>query len=177
MAYPLKSVGPHEHPSAPSSLPPTPPVSTKLYPAAQPLGATATDVRIPAPLRLPTPPSMENQARRSIPNAVTWRLYISHFFSTWNSRSFEFAAVLFLASIFPKTLLPLSIYALVCSSSAICFAPLIGRTIDRRRRLPVVRFSIGKLSSFHAEQKFRTPCMRNTDFLVCIGEQLLGELW
>ena len=88
-------------------------------------------------------------AERGIPSAVTRRLYISHFLSTWNSRSFEFGAVLFLASIFPMTLLPLSIYALVRSASAIVFAPLIGRAIDRRSRLAVVRFSIGELSSLN----------------------------
>ena len=86
-------------------------------------------------LHLPSP---------SIPSAITRRLYISHFLSTWNSRSFEFGAVLFLASIFPMTLLPLSIYAVVCSASAIVLAPLIGRTIDRRSRLPVARISIGE---------------------------------
>ncbi|KAJ3979583.1 hypothetical protein F5890DRAFT_908922 [Lentinula detonsa] len=38
-------------------------------------------------------------------------LYISHFLSTWNSRVFEFGAVLYLATIYPGTLLPMSIYA------------------------------------------------------------------
>ena len=80
----------------------------------------------------------------NIPIAITRKLYISHFLSTWNSRSFEFAAVLFLASIFPMTLLPLSIYALVRSASAITIAPMVGRTIDRKSRLPVLRLSIGK---------------------------------
>lgn len=80
-----------------------------------------------------------------IPTNISRRLYTSHFLSTWNSRSFEMGAVLFLADIFPMTLLPLSIYALVRSASAILFSPTIGHTIDTRRRLPVVRFSIGKL--------------------------------
>lgn len=178
MAYTLEPVGPHEHlPTPLSSLPPTPLVSTDLYPAAQTLEATANDIRAPAAAETPdSAQHVEDHARRSIPKAVTWRLYISHFFSTWNSRSFEFGAVLFLASIFPMTLLPLSIYALVRSSSAICFAPLIGRTIDRKRRLPVVRFSIGKLFSFHIEQTFRRLCRRNIDFLVWVGEQLSAEL-
>ena len=73
---------------------------------------------------------------------VSTKLYVSHFLSTWNSRSFEFGAVLFLASIFPRTLLPLSIYALVRSSSAIVLGPAIGSTIDRSGRLGVVRGSI-----------------------------------
>ncbi|KFY71732.1 hypothetical protein V498_10133, partial [Pseudogymnoascus sp. VKM F-4517 (FW-2822)] len=39
-----------------------------------------------------------------VPTRVTNRLYISHFLSTWNSRVFEFGAALYLASIFPGTL-------------------------------------------------------------------------
>ena len=70
------------------------------------------------------------------------RLYVSHFLSTWNSRVFEFGAVLFLARIFPGTLLPPSIYALVRAASAICFAPLVGRYVDQGDRLKVVRVSI-----------------------------------
>ena len=70
------------------------------------------------------------------------RLYISHFLSTWNSRVFEFGAVLFLARIFPGTLLPPSVYALMRAASAICFAPAVGRCVDRLDRLKTVRLSI-----------------------------------
>ncbi|KAJ3728187.1 hypothetical protein DFJ43DRAFT_1085170 [Lentinula guzmanii] len=44
-------------------------------------------------------------------SSVKIPLYISHFLSTWNSRVFEFGAVLYLATIYPGTLLPMSIYA------------------------------------------------------------------
>ena len=37
------------------------------------------------------------------------RLYVSHTLSTWNSRVFEFGSVLYLASIFPGTLMPLAV--------------------------------------------------------------------
>ncbi|KIL71466.1 hypothetical protein M378DRAFT_182891 [Amanita muscaria Koide BX008] len=70
------------------------------------------------------------------------RLYVSHFFSTWNSRLFEFGATLFLATIFPGTLLPTSVYALARSLSAILFSPAVGRYIDNNNRLVVVRLSI-----------------------------------
>lgn len=73
---------------------------------------------------------------------LEYRLYISHMLSTWNSRLFEFGAVLFLASIFPKTLLPMSVYALVRSLSAIALAHPVGGWIDRGHRLHVVRASI-----------------------------------
>ncbi|KAM7196260.1 Ferroporti-1 [Naviculisporaceae sp. PSN 640] len=70
------------------------------------------------------------------------RLYTSHFLSTWNSRLFEFGSVLFLASIFPHTLQPMSIYALVRCAAAILFSQPVGHLIDRGNRLTVVRLSI-----------------------------------
>lgn len=78
----------------------------------------------------------------TIPKSLEFRLYTSHFLSTWNSRLFEFGAVLFLSSIFPDTLRPLSIYALVRGAAAIMFAQSIGSWIDRGNRLVVVRTSI-----------------------------------
>ena len=72
------------------------------------------------------------------------QLYISHFLSTWNVRGFEFGAVLFLATIFPGTLLPMSVYALVRAASAILLSPVVGRYIDSGDRLQVIRVSIGK---------------------------------
>jgi hypothetical protein len=72
-------------------------------------------------------------------------LYTSHFLSTWNSRLFEFGAFLFLANIFPQTLLPASLYALCRNASAAVAAPWIGSYIDRADRLVVVRISIGMM--------------------------------
>ncbi|KAF4544417.1 Iron-regulated transporter [Lasiodiplodia theobromae] len=77
-----------------------------------------------------------------VPMAVRKRLYVSHFLSTWNSRVFEFGAVLYLASIYPGTLLPMSVYALSRQASAIVLSPVIGRFIDNSNRLKVVRLSI-----------------------------------
>ncbi|KAF7591879.1 hypothetical protein BBP40_000922 [Aspergillus hancockii] len=73
---------------------------------------------------------------------VAHRLYISHFLSTWNSRVFEFGAVLYLASVYPGTLLPMSIYALSRGLAAIILAPAVGHYIDVGNRLQVVRLSI-----------------------------------
>lgn len=83
---------------------------------------------------------------------VRRRLYVSHFLSTWNSRMFEFGAVLFIAKIFPGTLLPVSIYAVIRAASAIVLSPAVGKYIDTKDRLKVVRLSIGKYElevSFH----------------------------
>jgi iron-regulated transporter 1 len=85
-------------------------------------------------------------SRNQVPIRITRRLYTSHFLSTWNSRVFEFGAVLYLATVFPSTLLPMSIYALTRGLSAILFAPAIGYYVDTGNRLQVVRVSISKCS-------------------------------
>ncbi|KAA8913452.1 hypothetical protein TRICI_003212 [Trichomonascus ciferrii] len=87
-----------------------------------------------------TPLTGGDQASSS--RGIKSRLYVSHFLSTWNFRGFEFGAVLFLASIFPGTLLPMSIYALVRAGTSIAFASQIGQYIDHGNRLKVVRASI-----------------------------------
>ena len=69
-------------------------------------------------------------------------LYLSHFLSTWNSRAFEFGAVLFVSTAFPGSLLPTSVYALARPLSAILFASVVGTYIDTHDRLHVVRLSI-----------------------------------
>jgi hypothetical protein len=75
------------------------------------------------------------------------KLYISHFLSTWNSRLFEFGAVLFISTIFPGTLFPASIYALTRSASVVVFSTAIGHLIDRSERIFLIRLSISKLFS------------------------------
>ncbi|KAL9095170.1 MAG: hypothetical protein Q9165_002426 [Trypethelium subeluteriae] len=87
-------------------------------------------------------PLEHEPASPNVSRSVTYRLYISHFLSTWNSRMFEFGAVLFLATIYPGTLTPMSIYALARSGSAVLLSPAVGRIIDTKNRLNVVRFSI-----------------------------------
>ncbi|KAF3027943.1 hypothetical protein E8E15_000666 [Penicillium rubens] len=79
--------------------------------------------------------------------SVLTRLYISHTLSTWNSRMFEFGAVLFLASIFPGTLLYASIYALVRAFSAVALSSWLGAQVDHSDRLVAVRHSIVTLST------------------------------
>lgn len=84
----------------------------------------------------------EDLSNNGISSSIIRKIYISHFVSTWNFRGFEFGAILFLASIYPGTLLPMSVYALVRAASAIVLAPTIGRYIDTANRLRVVRSSI-----------------------------------
>lgn len=70
------------------------------------------------------------------------RLYISHTLSTWNSRTFEFGAVLFLASLFPGTLFYTSLYALSRAGAATILSSWVGHLIDSWDRLRCVRASI-----------------------------------
>lgn len=78
----------------------------------------------------------------SIPRSLALRLYVSHSLSTWNSRVFEFGAALFLTSIYPGTLLPVSIYSLVRNAGYIIFAQPVGHWINRGNRLSLIRASI-----------------------------------
>ena len=89
--------------------------------------------------------SDEGGDETAIPTGLTTRLYISHFLSTWNSRVFEFGAVLYLATIFPGTLLPMSIYAILRGIAAIGLSPTVGHYVDTGNRLQVVRVSICEL--------------------------------
>ena len=86
------------------------------------------------------PPSAEPASPSSPP--IHRNLYTSHTLSTLNTRIFEFGAILYLASIYPHTLLPVSIYGLIRGLSAVFFAPAVGRLVDTSNRLKVVRASI-----------------------------------
>ena len=77
-------------------------------------------------------------------NSTKRLLYTSHFLSTWNSRVFEFGAFLFLASIYPQTLLPASVYAMSRAMFAVFLSSATGYAVDRFPRLLVIRWSIGK---------------------------------
>lgn len=97
------------------------------------------------------PDSSSYNSNNKVPTNIARRLYISHFLSTWNSRVFEFGSTLYLAAIFPHTLLPLSVYALVRGVAAIFLSPAVGQYIDRADRLQCVRVSIGELGCFGYE--------------------------
>lgn len=90
----------------------------------------------------PEPSRSTPQLMEQLKKKLESQLYTSHTLSTWNSRFFEFAAVLFLADLFPNTLLPMSVYAFVRSAAAIAFAHPVGSWIDQGNRLSVVRASI-----------------------------------
>lgn len=82
-----------------------------------------------------------------------FRLYISHALSTGNSRMFEFGAFLFLATIFPETLLFASIYALARSLAVFLLSSWLGGFMDRSNRLAAIRHSISE----RVFKFYRTP--------------------
>jgi iron-regulated transporter 1 len=106
-------------------------------------------------LASPVAPSEVQDQGDEVPARFANHIYVSHVLSTWNSRAFEFGSVLYLAAIFPGTLLPMSVYALTRGLSAILFAPAVGQYIDTSNRLQVVRLSIG--------EHYCTPFMENFD--------------
>lgn len=99
---------------------------------------TSTDTPPSETSQHPTEPRVQNKA----PRALLYRLYISHTLSTWNARTFEFGAVIFLAAIFPGTLFFASCYALFRSAAAAALGSWIGSLVDSKNRLYIVRQSI-----------------------------------
>lgn len=97
---------------------------------------------------------IEIEPRDKVSTKLANGLYLSHFLSTWNSRVFEFGAVLYLATIYPGTLLPMSVYALSRGLAAIILASAVGHYIDVTDRLKVVRLSIGGFASHLAVYGF-----------------------
>lgn len=69
-------------------------------------------------------------------------LYVSYMFAAFGDRMWEFASLIFLMQVFPKTLFWASLFGLMETLAAIVSGPWIGRLVDRMPRLQVVRGSI-----------------------------------
>ncbi len=92
-------------------------------------------------------------------NRIVRRLYISHALSTWNSRMFEFGAVLFLAEIFPGTLFYASFYALVRALFAAVLSSWVGGQMDKSHRLKAIRQSISEFSATEEDVDTSSSCV------------------
>lgn len=77
---------------------------------------------------------------------TTWQLvglYTSHSLSMWNSRSYEYASVLFTASAYPDTLTVASLRGLSANLAALLFSPAVGRWCNAHpSRLRTLQVSI-----------------------------------
>ncbi|APA06317.1 hypothetical protein sscle_01g010870 [Sclerotinia sclerotiorum 1980 UF-70] len=71
------------------------------------------------------------EMEREMNKAQAWNLYLSHFLSTWNGRSYEFAAIIFTANAWPDTLFAASIRGIVRTLASICFSSSVGRWVDK----------------------------------------------
>ncbi|KAH7330255.1 Ferroporti-1 [Rhexocercosporidium sp. MPI-PUGE-AT-0058] len=60
-----------------------------------------------------------------------YNLYASHFLSTWNVRTYEFAAIIFTASAYPDTLVAAAIRGIIRTLASVCFSSMVGRWVDR----------------------------------------------
>ncbi|KAH6678385.1 hypothetical protein B0J14DRAFT_650605 [Halenospora varia] len=83
----------------------------------------------------PSSPSTSPNTTPPIANGMTQsqaiNLYTSHFLSTWNVRTYEFAAIIFTAAAYPDTLVASSVRGIVRTLASICFASSVGRWVDR----------------------------------------------
>ncbi|GJN87626.1 hypothetical protein Rhopal_000581-T1 [Rhodotorula paludigena] len=62
--------------------------------------------------------------------------------STWQQRSFEFGAYLFLVNLFPDTTLQPSIYGFFTTGAAILLSGSVGSLVDHYARIPFVRATV-----------------------------------
>lgn len=78
-----------------------------------------------------------------------YTLYICHALSTWNARSYEFAAILFVAAAYPEGMRAASLSGISTSLAAIAFGSAIGHWIDRgtsRLRTLVTTIIVNRLT-------------------------------
>ena len=115
----------------------------ELLPTHTPPAGSDPDAQTTSPSPSPAAAAVEHDVATGPPAGVARRLYISHLLSAGNSRVFEFGSVLYLAAIFPGTLLPMSVYAVCRQLAAAVLSSLVGHYIDSGDRLQVVRLSIG----------------------------------
>ncbi|KAJ9134450.1 hypothetical protein NKR23_g10099 [Pleurostoma richardsiae] len=73
----------------------------------------------------------QDGSRHQIGRRLLWQLYVSHFLSTWNMRSYEFAVILLFASAYPQTLLPTSVRGVLTNAAALFLSPAVGNWVDR----------------------------------------------
>ncbi|MCJ1270058.1 hypothetical protein MMC22_009952 [Lobaria immixta] len=59
-----------------------------------------------------------------------WCLYLSHFLSMWNSRTYEYGAILFIQAAFPGNLLPSCINGITETVCVLISSSALGRWVD-----------------------------------------------
>ncbi|KAI8923645.1 Ferroporti-1 [Entophlyctis helioformis] len=81
-------------------------------------------------------------AEASLRRNATWTLLATHASVTWTARSIEWSAALFLTFVYPDSLLPVSVFALACSTASVIATPLVTRTLDTLGRFPTLSLAL-----------------------------------
>jgi len=92
-------------------------------------------------------------AHHGLKRRQAYILYLNHALTTWNARSYGFAAVIFTASAYPDGLRAASLIGISTSLATILFASSIGRWIDygsSRLKTLLATISINRLSAVSA---------------------------
>ncbi|KAI0594018.1 Ferroportin1-domain-containing protein [Biscogniauxia sp. FL1348] len=69
--------------------------------------------------------------RLGLTRSQAFNLYLSHAFSTWNARGYEFAAVLFTAAAYPNTLVAAALRMVIVYFAMILFSSSVGHWVER----------------------------------------------
>ncbi|KAI5919247.1 Ferroportin1-domain-containing protein [Camillea tinctor] len=69
--------------------------------------------------------------RPGLTRSQAFNLYLSHAFSTWNARGYEFAAVLFTAAAYPNTLVAAALRMVIVYFAMILFSSYVGHWVER----------------------------------------------
>ncbi|KAI1422256.1 Ferroportin1-domain-containing protein [Xylaria sp. FL1777] len=70
-------------------------------------------------------------SRPGLTRAQAFNLYLSHAFSTWNARGYEFAAILFTAAAYPDTLVAAALRMIIISTALILLSSSVGHWVER----------------------------------------------
>ncbi|KAI0415622.1 Ferroportin1-domain-containing protein [Xylaria grammica] len=70
-------------------------------------------------------------ARPGLTRAQAFNLYLSHAFSTWNARGYEFAAILFTAAAYPDTLVAAGLRMVIIYIAMILLSSSVGDWVER----------------------------------------------
>ncbi|KAI0490167.1 Ferroportin1-domain-containing protein [Xylaria cf. heliscus] len=70
-------------------------------------------------------------AQAGLTRAQAFNLYISHAFSTWNARGYEFAVILFTAAAYPDTLVAAALRMIIIYIAMIIFSSSVGHWVER----------------------------------------------
>ncbi|KAI2622920.1 Ferroporti-1 [Hypomontagnella submonticulosa] len=73
---------------------------------------------------------IDDVAPKGLTRSQALNLYVSHAFSTWNARGYEFAAILFTAAAYPDTLVAAALRMIIVYFAMILFSSSVGHWVE-----------------------------------------------